>query len=431
MKQIDISNLTSPKRQHLTVTGRSSWYPYYAGFSPAFATEMLQACPLKGDRIAMDPWNGSGTTTSAATRLGFDSYGFDLNPVMAVVARARLLSYRLRESLSPLAATIIDSSTCIDRLDATDPLLSWFTPRAVRAFRQIEQGIQRVLMSESTNTTIASKIANARFSDLVAFFYLALFRAVRSFSSKFQCSNPTWTKLAKNARSRLSPGMEQVAEAFRNAVCQMVDSMDPEPSRSQGKVDIRVSNSLQLPIEDQSVNIVVTSPPYCTRIDYAAATRLELAVLGIGTGNLFDELRREMIGTPTVPPIGPVWTPEWGQRSRDFLDSVKSHSSRASSSYYHKGYCQYFQSLCLSFREIHRCLRSAGYACIVVQDSYYKEIHVDLASFCIDMAEELGLQQVGRKDFPLTRSLGMVNSRSRHYRNKPDATESVLVFLKN
>ena len=40
----------------------------------------------------LDPWNGSGTTTYAAAQLGHSSIWLDLNPVMVIVARARLLS---------------------------------------------------------------------------------------------------------------------------------------------------------------------------------------------------------------------------------------------------------------------------------------------------------------------------------------------------
>ena len=38
--------------------------------------------------MILDPWNGSGTTTYAASQLGYTSRGLDLNPVMNIVARA-------------------------------------------------------------------------------------------------------------------------------------------------------------------------------------------------------------------------------------------------------------------------------------------------------------------------------------------------------
>lgn len=79
----------TPKRGRQCLEGREGWFPYYAGFSEAFASSAIASCNLKGAMTVLDPWNGSGTTTSAARRLGHCAIGFDLNPVMVVVARAR------------------------------------------------------------------------------------------------------------------------------------------------------------------------------------------------------------------------------------------------------------------------------------------------------------------------------------------------------
>jgi DNA modification methylase len=44
------------------------------------------------------------------------------------------------------------------------------------------------------------------------------------------------------------------------------------------KIDCASSQSIPLP--NSFIDLVVTSPPYCTRIDYAVATSPELALLG-------------------------------------------------------------------------------------------------------------------------------------------------------
>ncbi|WP_410712175.1 DNA methyltransferase [Bradyrhizobium sp. BEA-2-5] len=41
-------------------------------------------------QVVLDPWNGSGTTTSVANGAGLTAVGIDINPAMAVVAKARL-----------------------------------------------------------------------------------------------------------------------------------------------------------------------------------------------------------------------------------------------------------------------------------------------------------------------------------------------------
>src|SRR5207247_7810722 len=47
-----------------------------------------------------------------------------------------------------------------------------------------------------------------------------------------------------------------------------------------GDSTIMLADTSTMALEDESVDLALTSPPYCTRIDYTAATRIELAVLG-------------------------------------------------------------------------------------------------------------------------------------------------------
>jgi hypothetical protein len=60
---------------------------------------------------------------------------------------------------------------------------------------------------------------------------------------------------------------------------------------------IEVASSESLPIGDKSVDFILTSPPYCTRIDYAVATMPELALIGYKLNSDFKSLRKQLIGT--------------------------------------------------------------------------------------------------------------------------------------
>ena len=64
--------------------------------------------------------------------------------------------------------------------------------------------------------------------------------------------------------------------------------------------DIALGSSAHLPLDTSSIDAVITSPPYCTRIDYVIATLPELAILGLRPDEL-KGLRDKMIGTPTIP----------------------------------------------------------------------------------------------------------------------------------
>ena len=112
------------------------------------------------------------------------------------------------------------------------------------------------------------------------------------------------------------------------------------------------------------------------------------------------------------------------------LDSVESHQSKASKSYYLKTFLQYFSDLHKSLTEINRVLKRSGRVVIVVQDSYYKEIHVDLALVVTEMGELANWQLIDRLDFAAPKTMRSVNTKSRKYNSKIEGVESVLCFQK-
>ncbi|MEL6324215.1 MAG: DNA methyltransferase, partial [Pseudomonadota bacterium] len=126
-------SIVSPKRNKRLQTGWEGFFPYYAGFPELFASEILKSASLPEGAKILDPWNGSGTTTYAADRLGFNAVGLDLNPVMVIVARARLLAPSEADHLRPLAATILSQAkAATSELDPNDRLLAWLVPESAR-----------------------------------------------------------------------------------------------------------------------------------------------------------------------------------------------------------------------------------------------------------------------------------------------------------
>ena len=126
--------------------GRSSWYPFYPGFSDSFSSAIPQAASHIRVEAVLDSWNSAGTTTASAAQLGLGAVGIDLNPAMVVAARSRRL-------LDPLdgptcgrsGAQILQvaRSTFSEELDS-DPCPSFLATRSPGAIRAIELAIRDV-----------------------------------------------------------------------------------------------------------------------------------------------------------------------------------------------------------------------------------------------------------------------------------------------
>jgi SAM-dependent methyltransferase len=433
-----LMNLRNPKQDNSVRRGRSGWYQYYAGFSANFVLDALSAAEAEpGVNLVLDPWNGGGTTTEVAAQQGFDAYGFDLNPVMIIVAKARTLRPDIRMSLVSLWEDILLRAETVDVTFKNEPLLTWLGEDTAASIRRMEIAIQTVLIDAKSYQPLGTALSLSHVSSLAAFFYVALFKMLRTAVKSFRSSNPTWIKSAVTLDERINIPRITLKKMARDLVKNMCQDLALETSQAardtspRTNINIEVASSCSLPMRKGSVDVVVTSPPYCTRIDYVVKTGPELALLGVGGSSVLRCLREGMIGTPTISDELPSRSPAWGKACSKLLNRVSRHSSRASKSYYLKTLIQYFDGMCKSLGEIDRVLARKGEAFFVIQDSYYKEIHMDLAKILTEMAANVGWRCDSRLDFESTRTMVGVNRGARLYNNPPKpALETVLHFAK-
>lgn len=427
--------IENPKQNNRKHVGRTSLYPYYAGFSQSFANSILSSATLSKNAKVLDLWNGSGTTTTAAIHMGYNTQGYDLNPVMIIAAKACMLNTREKSSLWPIAVEIMGKASKDNFLnvDDEDPLCTWISPFSVTTIRKLEKALQTLLVDSKQYQPLMIRNNFNSLSDIAAFFYTALFRCIRKLVNVFFTSNPTWVKRPKLLSSRVSPDKKLIIEGFGIEIKKMIQAIENETLgilNSIGQGLIEVASSESLPVDDKSIDFILTSPPYCTRIDYAIATMPELALIGYKLNSDFKSLRKKLIGTSTVPSsyISPVNS--WGETCNEFLEGIANHESKASKTYYYKNHIQYFNSIYKSFSEISRTLNSNGTCVIVVQDSHYKNIHNDLPRIFTEMANSYGLSLKRKEDFSLAKTMADINPRSNKHK-KCKLTESVLCFSNN
>jgi DNA modification methylase len=424
----------TPKRNGPDHPKYINWFPYYAGYSSSFVFDVLQSINLKAGDTVFDPWNGSGTTTTTAYRMGANVIGCDINPVMVVAAKSTLLDLETVPGIRSLTEKIIHAAIQSRAGTEADPLTEWFYPQSALALRQLHVSIWNLLVDTAGGPTCTAE-SISELSTAAAFFLTALFRTTRGFIAPFVGSNPTWVRSPKSDQRRIRPSRDRVFESFRRHVEEMTNRLSAAMSNGLSQppryVDPRIAvcSSRESKVADAVADVVVTSPPYLTRIDYAVATKPELACLGLSLDADFNSLRRTMMGAPSVR-LERVSASSYGTECDEFLQQVRSHPSKGSENYYYKLFVQYFSDLSTSMKELARALKPAGTCVLVVQDSYYKELHIDLARYTADIAQQCGLILKDQHNFEWGRNMVRVNSRSRRYRPTTDAIESVLWLRK-
>lgn len=430
-----ILKIENPKRYAKKNSGRESWYSYYAGFSHQFVRSVLSGIQLPEDPLILDPWNGAGTTTSVAARQGFRSVGIDLNPSMGIIAKAKLLNSLEQPSLIPLLADILKKARTIQvTVERSDPLTCWLVPNSVRSIRQIEKAIQVLLLPNEYHGYLCKTNTLEPLSDLLCFFYTSLFKVVRRLLKSFVPSNPTWIKRPKSLKNRLRPSDTEILHLFESFAIEMADELLLEESTRKVLVppaSLLIGSSEEIPLGDGTIDHVLSSPPYCTRIDYAMATMPELALLGFRPNSDFGRLRRQMIGTSTVPKEVEGNISEWGSTCASFMMALRKHESKASSTYYFKNHMNYFSRMFRSLRELSRVVKPGGYSTLVVQDSYYKDVHNDLPAIVEEMLMGFGFLPRRRFDYPSRILMANLNSASKRYVRPKVANERVIIMRKS
>ncbi|MET9255790.1 hypothetical protein [Streptomyces sp. NPDC003717] len=393
----------SPKRPAVEKAGLADTFPYYAGFSFDWAVNCIAGTRLSGELTVLDPWNGSGTTTLAANISGHKAVGLDRNPVANVVAQLRCTVP------GNVDAAQFSSARVRPKNDQNrDPLSYWFdgaTTARIRAW------------TSHLNHTDSS----ARALGLVA-----IFRAVRSLTKRFEGSNPTWVKRAQDAEQLLSLTSSEIDSAFYGEQVFLADRLKTI-ERTSASVCLVTANSASSPIADESIDIIVTSPPYLTRIDYAVAYARELAVLGI---DAFEDksLRKALMGT-TLTRQELTSPRHLGPKASALLSEISQHESKASASYYMKQARQYLSDLNAGLKETARVSKVNAEMHLVVQDSYYKDVLVPLADICTEEARRYGWELRELEKFPVKRLLTTLNTSARAYK-KGDVSESVITFVR-
>ena len=376
--------------------GVDGWYPYYAGFSYRFAEAALVALSDGASGcVVLDPWNGSGTTTAAALGLGHSPIGIDLNAATLPLAAAKLTTRAEVKALPAMVRAEIDDavrSGVRDALPKSDPLSEWLPGRL--------GSLARVLLSaHSQGDTPSLRPRHA----LATACYLSVFRG---YAVDHVRTNPSWVQPAQRGRP---PRNARVIEEILHRADQIAGSADSRPARRVRRTKVVEGDARRLSLPDASIDLVLTSPPYCTRIDYARKTGFEIAALLCLDQASFRTRRDDLMGTTTIRPGNPSRTPGLPDSVSALLEQIARHPSHRSAGYYARNFTQYFDDAFLAMREMSRVLKPGGRAGLVVQTSYYKEVRIDLGELYCALAHESGLEAKVVTRQPIGRSMATRN----------------------
>ncbi|MBV8685337.1 MAG: hypothetical protein JOZ90_14585 [Alphaproteobacteria bacterium] len=375
---------------------KNEFYRYYAGYPLDFAEWALGKLGLPAGGLVVDPWNGSGTTAAACARLGFSFQGYDINPVMVHLGRARVASSVDFEE----AREMID---CVAEIIAGVPSLT--VAAAGQAFREIP-----------VTNEAAHSIAIA-----------ALFPLARNLLGEEKTKNPSWFRAGISLRD--APLDEMVfLDRWRSLLSDVAQWRSTRDDPDGSVISVERGDSRKSLGRKDAFDGLLSSPPYLTRLDYVHATLPEFLLLAeFDSVPDMQRLRRSMLGSPLTSGRPKENVERLPEDIKRLLQAIQNHTSKASASYYLRFFSTYFVDLQASMRNIAKVLKVGGRGCLVVQSSHYKEIEIDLAKAVISLATDLGLRHIETVEFISKRSMSLVNTRAHEEARKPKAESAVFL----
>jgi SAM-dependent methyltransferase len=325
---------------------------------------------LPAGSVVLDPMAGSGTVLRAAADHGLRAIGYDLDPLAILMARvwnapvdaSRLLDsgYQLLNRYDAMDHRAGVSLPWIDNdLESKQFIDKWFARKQRAALRQIssllrlKRGPIADALRVALSTTIIRKEGGASLADDVS----------HSRPHVVRCENEY-----------------DVADGFELAVRRLARILEQQPPK--GNVDLHNSDGRALnTLRANSIDAIISSPPYLNAIDYMRGHRLSLVWLGYQIRTL-RHIRRISIGTEYAS--NPV-SERWMRNIKDCLGDI--HLLPNAQQRMIDRYIVDLRELLLSCR---RVLKPKGTALFVVGDSCLRDVFIRNSAAFSAIAGSLG-----------------------------------------
>lgn len=260
------------------------WFP--GNFISQIPSHLIQILSEPGG-VVFDPFAGSGTTAIEAVRLGRNAITSDIVSACVFIASCKLDAFQApmqRCVISDVMAKLAWTHLCeTDNIGAcgeggNEQLSNWYAPRTLAQLRYLWKLIEEF---EGTDRAILELL----FSDVL--FYCA---SPGNKTSTGKIRKHHWGWVADNVHPTIRIEHDAVA-AFQSRLLDMFNIMLLREARETSATVLR-QDARRLGLRNESVDLVVTSPPYVGVIDYTRANRL----LYLWKGWHFDSDRENEIG---------------------------------------------------------------------------------------------------------------------------------------
>jgi DNA modification methylase len=407
--------------------GAHALHPYAAKCPPQLVRYGLTYFSKRGDTV-LDPMSGSGTTLVESKLMGRSAHGVDLDPLARLISKVKCCPIEDREiakfygqlsglllrswSRTPLPKSFEECH------NAGGPnVAAWFSP-------DVAQDLMRIVAA-LTDLDAPLKIRQ--------FFWVAFSSLILARTSVANARDIIHSRAHRFDHAKTPQPIQRFHDRVARMRIQMKEfysSLD----RNEYKASVTVSagDARSIPLDDDSVDLVFTSPPYATALDYPRAHFLAVAwmepILGM---SLADYLKKapDYIGSVR----GRFQNGSFEVMPELTSKRVCSNTLESLSSSCHKQakvVQRYFLDMSRVMEETTRVLKKGRKAIVVVCPSHIRKVSIPTDEILIELGRGAGLLIKARHQRTIDRRRRLLPYMDGNTLGARMSLEYVLVFQK-
>ena len=261
----------------------NEWYRFVLSYPPHLVRDYIRRFDLDEKHCVLDPFCGTGTTLVECKKQGIKSVGIEANPVVQFAASVKTDWHIDPDVLITHAENVAEETKDLILFEGVedDPLFQPLDRNDITEYRKLNSDQEKLIITNSISSRPLHKV-------------LALLEKINELKH-LKCYNYERLALAKQlvytvSNLRFGPEVgvgktkldSPVVAPWLAGIRDMCEDLIVVKSQAHVSSVVHLGDARQINqiLEPQSIDAIITSPPYPNEKDYTRTTRLESVVLG-------------------------------------------------------------------------------------------------------------------------------------------------------
>ena len=370
------------------------WYPFVEGYSKEFIQSILEEMDRE-NLVCLEPFSGSGTTALELQNNGIPCYAFEVNPLMFLIARVKLeRGYELDRIdywLNFVKVRREDIQVCLQT--EFDTLYEGVNKKKWNYNISVGVAVEKL---KTAINLINEEIYKELFTVALASILLDVSNLYRN--GKCLSYKRNWKERQINE--------DDVYRLFDNkVVCEIKQDLDVAKNNTRQNNKLLLFNEdsrigIESKVQDGSIDLVITSPPYLNSRDYTDTYMLELKTLGFTeTSEKIRELREKTLRSH----VQIKWRDKTNIQNELLKETIKKLEIAAENiEQWNSSIIDmvrlYFVDMQSIFKSLYKKMKKGGRVYFNVSNSAYFNVLIDTLEICALIAENEGFKVIEIRD---------------------------------